>query len=125
MRDASARSGVKSSLTEVARRFPDGVPLLDPIEDMSVKSDVLPGLISKIITLQDRLEKSPFNTAKDKGERYSQYQRKVGARACICLLFSVNICIDHNNTPFKQLYVFDSLLAKQATRCRARLQFTV
>jgi len=34
-----ARNGVRKSLDEVAKRFPDGLPLLDPIENMGIKDD--------------------------------------------------------------------------------------
>jgi ATP-dependent RNA helicase DOB1 len=34
-----ARNGVKKAVDEVAKRFPDGLALLDPIENMGIKDD--------------------------------------------------------------------------------------
>jgi ATP-dependent RNA helicase DOB1 len=34
-----SRSGVMKTINEVKRRFPDGIPLLDPIENMNIKDD--------------------------------------------------------------------------------------
>jgi len=39
LRPADNRFSVGKSLQEVIRRFPDGVPPLDPIEDMNIKDD--------------------------------------------------------------------------------------
>lgn len=39
LKPTSARSEVKKHIVEIQRRFPDGIPLLDPIEDMGIKDD--------------------------------------------------------------------------------------
>ena len=37
LRSRDSRISVLKSLQEVQNRFPDGIPLLDPIEDMGIK----------------------------------------------------------------------------------------
>ena len=39
LRSSDNRFSVGKSIQEVIRRFPDGVPLLDPIEDMNIKDE--------------------------------------------------------------------------------------
>ena len=41
---------ISSMLQEVKRRFPDGLPLLDPIEDMGIKDDGLKTVIRVCIS---------------------------------------------------------------------------
>lgn len=65
---ADARTGVKKSMNEIQRRFPDGLPLLDPIENMNIKDDSFKKLlrvrddpVSNIrFTLLTRSRKSRF-----------------------------------------------------------------
>lgn len=81
LRPEAARATVRGSLVEVSRRFPAGVPLLDPVEDMHIQSEAFSSIIAKIVSLQDRIAKNPFHAATDKTERYQLYQRKV--RVCV------------------------------------------
>lgn len=39
LRSAESRTTVQKSLAAIATRFPDGLPLLDPIEDMRISDD--------------------------------------------------------------------------------------
>ena len=39
LRPADNRFSVGKSIREVIRRFPDGVPPLDPVEDMNIKDE--------------------------------------------------------------------------------------
>jgi ATP-dependent RNA helicase DOB1 len=39
LKSAEERNGVKKALDEVKKRFPDGIALLDPIEDMQITDD--------------------------------------------------------------------------------------
>lgn len=51
----AARKNLVKSIKEVQRRFPEGVPLLDPVKDMNVKSDDLKKLLDRENALKDRL----------------------------------------------------------------------
>lgn len=44
------------SLREVEKRFPDGVPLLDPVEDMKIKDQEFEDIVRRIETLEHRYE---------------------------------------------------------------------
>ncbi len=39
LRSSDSRYSVYKSLEEVQKRFPDGLPLLDPIKDMKIKQE--------------------------------------------------------------------------------------
>ena len=41
LRPGDARHTVYKSLEETKKRFPDGLPLLDPVEDMNIKDENL------------------------------------------------------------------------------------
>ena len=48
------RESVGKSLREVEKRFPDGVPLLDPVEDMKIREPEFEDTVRKIETLEHR-----------------------------------------------------------------------
>ncbi|KAJ6103922.1 rRNA-processing arch domain-containing protein [Penicillium sp. IBT 16267x] len=74
---ASTRSGVKKTLDEIQRRFPDGVPVLDPIENMGIKDDSFKKLLRKIEVLESRLLGNPLHNSPRLAELYDQYAAKV------------------------------------------------
>ncbi|KAJ5569905.1 uncharacterized protein N7459_009335 [Penicillium hispanicum] len=74
---ADSRNGVKKSLDEVQRRFPDGVALLDPIENMGIKDDSFKKLLRKIEVLESRLLSNPLHNSPRLAELYDQYAEKV------------------------------------------------
>ena len=39
LRSSDSRYSVRKSVEEVHKRFPDGLPLLDPIKDMKIKQE--------------------------------------------------------------------------------------
>ena len=52
---AEPRRSVGKSLKEVLKRFPDGVPQLNPKKDMGIKGDDFDKLLARRKTLEDRL----------------------------------------------------------------------
>ena len=48
------RESVGKSLKEVEKRFPDGVPLLDPVEDMKIREGDFEETVRKIEVLEQR-----------------------------------------------------------------------
>lgn len=50
-----------SSFQEVQKRFPDGVPLLDPIDDMGIKDQGLKKVIQKIEAFEHRMYSHPLH----------------------------------------------------------------
>lgn len=52
LRPEPNRETVWKSVLEVQRRFPDGIPLLDPIKEMKIKDDKFKALVQvRVITL--------------------------------------------------------------------------
>ncbi|KAI4277077.1 MAG: hypothetical protein LQ337_002059 [Flavoplaca oasis] len=77
LRSADERNGVKKALDEVKRRFPDGVPLLDPIENMGITDASFKKLLRKIEVLESRLLANPLHNSPRLPELYDLYAEKV------------------------------------------------
>jgi len=77
LRDAANRQSVSKSLKEVTKRFPDGIPMLDPIEDMKIETSTFKKAIRKIESLEDKLFTTPAFKAEDLMIRYQLYCRKM------------------------------------------------
>ncbi|KAL8798020.1 MAG: hypothetical protein Q9182_007019 [Xanthomendoza sp. 2 TL-2023] len=77
LRPADERNGVKKALDEVKRRFPDGVPLLDPIENMGITDASFKKLLRKIEVLESRLLSNPLHNSPRLPEVYNQYAEKM------------------------------------------------
>ncbi|CAI7645664.1 Helicase C-terminal [Penicillium manginii] len=72
-----SRNGVKRSLDEIKRRMPDGVAVLDPIENMRIKDDSFKKVLRKIEVLESRLVGNPLHNSPRLAELYEQYAAKV------------------------------------------------
>ncbi|XP_076973266.1 exosome RNA helicase MTR4 isoform X1 [Tamandua tetradactyla] len=55
LRPLDNRQSVLKSIQEVQKRFPDGVPLLDPIDDMGIQDQGLKKVIQKIEAFEHRM----------------------------------------------------------------------
>ncbi|EOO03579.1 putative atp-dependent rna helicase dob1 protein [Phaeoacremonium minimum UCRPA7] len=64
-------------LEEVHRRFPDGIPILDPIENMDIRDDSFKQLMRKIEVLESRLLSNPLHGSPLLQELWEQYATKV------------------------------------------------
>ncbi|KAL5342563.1 rRNA-processing arch domain-containing protein [Aspergillus crustosus] len=73
----SGREGLGKKLVEIKRRFPDGVAVLDPIEDMGIKDDDFKKTLRKIEVLESRLVSNPLHNSPRLEELYEQYAEKV------------------------------------------------
>lgn len=71
------KNGVRKSLDEVKKRFPDGIALLDPIENMGITDDKFKKTLRKIEVLEHKLLNNPLHNSPRLAELYSQYQYKV------------------------------------------------
>lgn len=67
---------VGKSLNEVKRRFPDGIPLIDPVKNMKIDDDDFQKLLRKIKVLEDKLFSNPLHDSVKLGELYNNYSRK-------------------------------------------------
>lgn len=65
------------ALTEVERRFPDGLPVLDPIENMNITDDSFKKLLRKIEVLESRLLANPLHGSPLLPGLWEQYSKKI------------------------------------------------
>ena len=63
-------------LQEVHKRFPDGVPSLDPIEDMGIKDKALKEIVKKTEAFESRLFAHPLHKDPKLEELYKSYEAK-------------------------------------------------
>lgn len=68
---------LSKSLSEVKRRFPDGIPVLDPIENMEISDDSFKKLLRKIEVLESRLLANPLHLSPLLPSLWEQYHAKV------------------------------------------------
>lgn len=91
---SESKAKVRKSLDEVKKRFPDGIAILDPIENMNIHdesfkrllrvsamptpSEVLANISQKIEVLESRLLSNPLHNSPRLPDLYSQYSKKMG-----------------------------------------------
>ncbi len=73
----AARKILLKSLKEVERRFPDGLPILDPIENMNITDDSFKKLLRKIEVLESRLLANPLHGSPRLPGLWEQYAKKI------------------------------------------------
>lgn len=79
MRDARIQLG--KNMAEVQRRFPNGLPLLDPVKDMKIADDAFQQLLGKIEILSKRLGDAPIAQDADRlNSLYTLYAEKQAAQ---------------------------------------------
>ncbi|KAH8691785.1 ATP-dependent RNA helicase-like protein DOB1 [Phaeosphaeriaceae sp. PMI808] len=71
------KNNMRKTLDEVQRRFPDGIAILDPIEDMKIKDDSFKRLLRKIEVLESRLLSNPLHNSSRLPELYVHYANKM------------------------------------------------
>eukprot|EP01027_Heterolobosea_sp_BB2_P015582 GEZU01022297.1.p1 GENE.GEZU01022297.1~~GEZU01022297.1.p1 ORF type:complete len:800 (-),score=347.82 GEZU01022297.1:147-2546(-) len=76
LRTAEHRESVLISVNEVKKRFPQGVPLLDPVEDMDIDNSTFKKTLRKVETLENKLKEHPLRKAKDIEDLYAAYDKK-------------------------------------------------
>ncbi|BFZ54563.1 ATP-dependent RNA helicase mtr4 [Savitreella phatthalungensis] len=70
------RQTIRKSLIEVKKRFPDGLALLDPVNNMKIKDDHFKQLTRKIDALEAKLLGNPLHESPRRDELYAQYSLK-------------------------------------------------
>lgn len=73
---ASQRQTVHKNLSEIQRRFPDGIPLLDPVENMKINDESFLKLVRKSEVLESKLATNPVHSSPRLDELYNQYAEK-------------------------------------------------
>lgn len=73
LRPADNRKLVLKTLQEVKKRFPEGPPLLDPINDMKINDDGFKDIIKKISCLEERLYAHPMHNDSNLSDLYEKF----------------------------------------------------
>ncbi|AGO12180.1 AaceriAEL181Cp [[Ashbya] aceris (nom. inval.)] len=73
----SQKEVVGKTLTEVQRRFPKGIPLLDPIKNMKLEDEEFLKLLRKIEILESKMNSNPIANSVKLQELYEKYSEKV------------------------------------------------
>jgi ATP-dependent RNA helicase DOB1 len=81
LRTPEQRNTVRKTLEEIAKRFPDGVAILDPIENMGIKDEGFKKLLRKIEILEHKLLHNPLHKSPELPALYEQYASKVALNA--------------------------------------------
>ncbi|XP_025918498.1 exosome RNA helicase MTR4 isoform X3 [Apteryx rowi] len=76
LRPIDNRQSVLKSIQEVQKRFPDGVPLLDPIDDMGIKDQGLKKVIQKVEAFEHRMYSHPLHNDPSLETVYKLCERK-------------------------------------------------
>jgi len=77
MKSNQQRETVSKSISEVKRRFPDGIPLLDPVENMKIEDSDFKTLLKKIEVLESKLYSNPLSLSPRLKILYEEYSAKV------------------------------------------------
>ncbi|CAH1772734.1 unnamed protein product [Owenia fusiformis] len=77
LRPPDNRQSVYKSIQEVCKRFPNGLPLLDPIEDMGIKDKALKEVVKKIEAFEHRMYSHPMHKNANLEELYNAYDKKM------------------------------------------------
>ncbi|SMN20178.1 similar to Saccharomyces cerevisiae YJL050W MTR4 ATP-dependent 3'-5' RNA helicase of the Dead-box family [Maudiozyma saulgeensis] len=76
IRAGGQKETVGKSLNEVKRRFPDGIPLIDPIKNMKIDDEDFKKLLRKIQVLEEKLAGNPLTNSIRLEELYNTYSKK-------------------------------------------------
>uniref|UniRef100_V5H1W4 Putative cytoplasmic exosomal rna helicase ski2 dead-box superfamily n=1 Tax=Ixodes ricinus TaxID=34613 RepID=V5H1W4_IXORI len=71
------RNAVLKSLQEVYERFPKGVPLVDPFEDLGIKDSGMKEVVKKIEAFESRMYAHPLHSSPELKRLYSHYEEKM------------------------------------------------
>jgi ATP-dependent RNA helicase DOB1 len=75
MREAS--NEVLCLLQEVKKRFPNGIPLLNPVTDMNIKDPVFQDIVKRIESYEERLYAHPLHKDPELDSLYTLYSKKL------------------------------------------------
>ncbi|KAH9811166.1 ATP-dependent RNA helicase mtr4 [Teratosphaeria destructans] len=77
LKTAEQRNTVRKALEEISKRFPDGIAVLDPIENMGIQDDSFKKLLRKIEVLEHKLLQNPLHKSEQLPDLYDQYAAKL------------------------------------------------
>ncbi|EAT39110.1 AAEL009067-PA [Aedes aegypti] len=77
LRPADNRRSVLKTINEVKKRFPDGPPLLNPINDMHIKEKDFQTIVDMIDKFEKRLFSHPLHESPELDKLYTKYMEKL------------------------------------------------
>ncbi|OUM68019.1 hypothetical protein PIROE2DRAFT_19938 [Piromyces sp. E2] len=77
LKNQESRNQMAKIISQVSENFPDGIPLLDPIEDIKINDDSFNHLVKKIEILEKKLFEHPLHDTPQLPKLYEQYDKKV------------------------------------------------
>lgn len=83
LRTVESRLSIGKSVKEVLRRFSEGPPLLDPIEDLAIENEEFTQIIKQLSETEEKIKCTGFHHAKDKLTRFALYNHKMECEAKI------------------------------------------
>ncbi|KAF9036911.1 antiviral helicase [Hymenopellis radicata] len=102
LRPDGTRRAVWNAILEIKRRFPDGISLLDPVENMGIKDDKFVEITQKIEVLESKLFANPLHADPRLPELYTLYSKKLECQERIRTL-EQQINTIHNTVMFDEL----------------------
>ncbi|KAG8221584.1 putative ATP-dependent RNA helicase [Butyriboletus roseoflavus] len=108
LRQDQARETIWKSVLEVQRRFPDGITLLDPIQNMGIKDEKFLNLVKKIEVMEKKLYSSPLHRDSRLPHLYTLYAQKQMAQTNIRALK-------------KRIFATHDVLQLEELKCRKRV----
>ncbi|KAI8393428.1 rRNA-processing arch domain-containing protein [Radiomyces spectabilis] len=76
VRSKDARQTIYKSIKEIKKRFPEKIPLLDPVDNMNIKDPAFKKLVQKIVILEEKLMSHPLNSSPELPTLYDAYVNK-------------------------------------------------
>ncbi|KAG5900338.1 hypothetical protein JTB14_026346 [Gonioctena quinquepunctata] len=108
LRSKDSRKGMYKAIKEVKKRFPEGPPLLNPVNDMKIKEPEFLDIVNKIEILEKKMYEHPMNKSPVLDEEYPKYEKKVVLR-------------DELAVAKKKLLEAKSVLQMDELKCRKRV----
>ncbi|XP_057674378.1 exosome RNA helicase MTR4 [Corythoichthys intestinalis] len=108
LRPFDSRQLMLKSIREVQKRFPDGVPLLDPVDDMGIKDAGLKKVIQKVEAFEHRMYSHPLHSDPNLEAVYSLCEKKA--------LISADV-----RTAKRELKKARTVLQMDKLKCRKRV----
>ena len=62
---------------EVKKRFPNGIPLLNPVTDMNIRDSVFQDIVKRIESYEERMYAHPLHNDPNLEDLYDLYSKKL------------------------------------------------
>lgn len=77
VRSKENRKGVGKSIREAMKQFPQGLPMLDPVENLKIQDPSFGAAVKRVIKLEEKLKKNKLLNDERLPALYEQYERKL------------------------------------------------